>query len=73
MPTLLGLADIKTPDTMDGKSLASLIVHSHTNTQPNDAWRTAQLIEYYGLGTVRDRRIEFYTNTEYTLTFPPHR
>jgi len=64
MPTILGLAGVETPPTMDGQSLAKLLV---TDLEAAPAptqqllvqedvqaaeWRTMQLIEYNGLGNV---------------------
>jgi len=65
MPTVLGLAGVETPSTMDGQSLAHLLVtdlptapaptrallKQQTPVGP-DQWRTMQLIEYNGLGEV---------------------
>lgn len=66
MPTVLGLAGVETPSTMDGQSLARLLVTDATSAPaPTRAllqrqetpvgpigWRTMQLIEYNGLGNV---------------------
>merc|ERR1712039_632115 len=63
-PTILGLAGVEAPPTMDGQSLAKLLV---TDLEAAPAptrrlleqqelsasdWRTMQLIEYNGLGNV---------------------
>ena len=68
MPTILGLAGVPTPSTMDGRSIAHLLMTDNRTTVPapitellgspagqasaSTPWRTAQLIEYYGLGNV---------------------
>jgi len=65
MPTILGLAGVATPSTMDGQSLARLLVTdlaaapeptrrllSSTGPVGPTEWRTMQLIEYNGLGNV---------------------
>lgn len=67
MPTILGLAGIDTPDSMDGRSMAHLLVsnldaapaptraHLESKTVVEaaaPAWRTELLVEYYGLGDV---------------------
>ena len=64
MPTILGLAGVSTPATMDGRSIAHLLVTDaatapapvsaflNTTTGGAQPWRTSQLIEYYGLGAV---------------------
>ena len=65
MPTILGLAGVATPPTMDGRSIAHLLMTSENATAENAPasqllatqaeaapWRTSQLIEYYGLGAV---------------------
>lgn len=67
MPTVLGLAGVATPASMDGRSLAHLLVtnvdaapaptraHLETNAVRKAAdapWRSELLVEYYGLGDV---------------------
>lgn len=68
MPTILGLAGVATPASMDGQSVAPLVVNSSdpavpaaTRRQlvaevaangPASQWKTQQLIEYIGLGNV---------------------
>ena len=68
MPTVLGLAGLPTPETMDGRSFAPEIVsptaalpaqtakHLRAAQAASSAgrapWREAQLVEYYGLGNV---------------------
>jgi N-acetylglucosamine-6-sulfatase len=69
MPTILGLAGVPTPSTMDGRSIAHLLMTADNRTaipapvtellnseagqaSANIPWRTAQLVEYYGLGNV---------------------
>lgn len=68
MPTILGLAGVPTPSTMDGRSIAHLLMADNPTAMPAPVaellnsqagrtsaeapWRTAQLIEYYGLGNV---------------------
>lgn len=54
MPTLLGLADIKAPATMDGASLAPWLNQTYVTQELRNSqkWRTSQLIEYRGLGNV---------------------
>lgn len=68
MPTVLGLAGVETPASMDGESLAHLLVTDTASApQPTrsllerqsargpvgpSTWRTMQLIEYNGLGNV---------------------
>lgn len=65
MPTILGLAGVETPASMDGRSLAHLIIDETEGTVPqatrdhilaakqqDKPWRQAQLIEYMGLGNV---------------------
>ena len=63
IPTILGLAGVVAPPTMDGKSIAHLLL-TELDEAPAPArellvkqgtlapWRTEQLIEYYGLGNV---------------------
>ena len=63
IPTVLGLAGIATPSTMDGRSIAHWMLTERELAPPTalqllssqaapEAWRTEQLIEYYGLGEV---------------------
>ncbi len=69
MPTILGLAGVPTPPTMDGRSIAHLLMTTDNRTaipapvtelldsqagraSASIPWRTAQLVEYYGLGNV---------------------
>jgi len=63
MPTVLGLAGIATPATMDGRSIAHWMLTERELAPPTALqllssqaapapWRTEQLIEYYGLGQV---------------------
>jgi N-acetylglucosamine-6-sulfatase len=65
MPTILGFAGVATPDSMDGKSLAQLLVTdvdaapaptrellAAESKKQQDSWRNDLLVEYYGLGDV---------------------
>lgn len=65
IPTVLGLAGVATPPTMDGRSLASFLITDRAAAPAGtralldsesrlngEAWRTMQLIEYNGLGEV---------------------
>lgn len=67
MPTILGLAGIPTPVSMDGRSLAGLLVNPNDPAVPLataaylkepsvmstvESWRSELLVEYYGLGNV---------------------
>ena len=51
MPTVLGLAGAKTPDSMDGRSVAPLLLNA-SRAVGGEPWRTELLVEYYGLGNV---------------------
>lgn len=67
MPTVLGLAGVPTPPTMDGRSLAALLVDPSEPSVPEatrrlveheqqrvsaENWRQELLITYYNLGNV---------------------
>ena len=67
IPTVLGLAGVPTPASMDGKSIAHLLLTeldkapapavellaaTQAEREAAGGWRTEQLIEYYGLGNV---------------------
>eukprot|EP00658_Telonema_sp_P-2_P005555 TRINITY_DN12080_c0_g1_i2.p1 TRINITY_DN12080_c0_g1~~TRINITY_DN12080_c0_g1_i2.p1 ORF type:complete len:289 (-),score=35.60 TRINITY_DN12080_c0_g1_i2:393-1259(-) len=78
MPTVLGLAGIETPDSMDGRSIAHVLL-SDRESAPAQAvavldrdgrgpgeWRRTQLIEYYGLGdVVRYQHLEDTANNTF--------
>lgn len=79
MPTILGLAGVDTPNSMDGQSLAHLLVSdfkaapdptlaflARSQRQGQPEWRTSLLIEYYGLGNVvRYEHLEDTPNNTY--------
>lgn len=77
MPTILGLAGVSTPTSMDGRSLAHLLVNSNdapTATQIHlkkhremvtDDWRTEQLIEYSLGNVVRYAHMEDAVNNSF--------
>ena len=80
MPTLLGLAGVETPPTMDGRSAVPLFL-SHPAAAPSPtsahheaatagvaraAWRTELLLEYYGLaGVLRYEHLQDTPNNTY--------
>lgn len=77
MPTILGLAGVKTPASMDGRSLAPLLLSDTTRApppalrlhRPAAQWRTELLVEYPGLGgtkgVVRYQHIEDCNNNTF--------
>ena len=72
---VLGLAGVKTPPSMDGRSIVPLLLTEPGAPPPAlallraggppAAWRTEQLVEYYGLGHVV--RYEHLEDTEVAL------
>ncbi|EDQ90073.1 uncharacterized protein MONBRDRAFT_24514 [Monosiga brevicollis MX1] len=68
MPTILGLAGVPTPASMDGRSVVDMLVTNRTaalNGSGAPAPREQQLIEYNGLGTVvrYNHTVDAYNNT----------
>lgn len=64
MPTVLGLAGVETPSTMDGRSLANILTAGKAPVGPS-TWRKTQLVEYNGLGDVvrYNHTVELKNNT----------
>eukprot|EP01050_Picozoa_sp_SAG11_P015196 SAG11_NODE_1945_length_4019_cov_6.325510_4_plen_108_part_00 len=68
MPTILSLAGVSTPATMDGRSFAHLLNASTAVAVRPEPWRTELLVEYGGGGpVVRYQHLEDIHNNTFRL------